>query len=125
LGLRRKRVLVVDDEEPMRAWVSECLSQAGYRVADVAGGAEALDELMQHDYDALVVDIVMPGTGGVEVIRTALGIRPELGIVAMSGAMQSVSYLEIARLVGSERLLMKPFEAESLLGAVRGALGQP
>ena len=114
------RVLVVEDQDPVRRQVVRILQAQGYAVRDAASGDEALASW--EPCDVLVTDIVMPGMSGQELARRAVEIDPQLSVVFMSGHTEDLVVLEGAR----EReiaFVQKPFTRASLLRTVADALG--
>jgi PAS domain S-box-containing protein len=109
-------ILVVEDEDAVRRLTCRILSRGGYTVLEAADGPRALDTWDEHggDIDLLLTDVVMPGMSGKELAER-LGIEP----VFMSGYTDDV----ISRHgMDGLRLVQKPFDAPTLLGAVRSAL---
>ena len=106
-------ILVVDDDEDVRATVVSLLEPAGYTVVDAANGRQALD-ILERDptVQVLFTDVMMPGISGITLVRKALERRPDLRIVLTSAYMreqgESVPYLK------------KPFRGDELLRAVAG-----
>jgi CheY-like chemotaxis protein len=108
-------VLVVDDQEDVRATVAESLEAAGYEVLQAADGPAALAILGQRqDVRLLVTDIRMPLMSGTELARRAVALHPGIGVVLMSG------YFPPLATIG--RVLHKPFDTRQLLAAVRAGL---
>lgn len=122
-GQSRGRILVVDDEEAVRAVVARMLQGEGYEVLRARDGREALRELEEvgGGLDVVITDLVMPGMGG-RVLGQELERRyPDLPIIWMSGHPREV---EFPREVNGEEheFLMKPVSPEALLDAVARAL---
>ena len=67
--MNQQRILIVDDEEPMRRLIATNLKASGYRIRTAADGNEALQLLDEHQFDLLLLDINMPRLDGVEVLR--------------------------------------------------------
>ena len=117
-----RSILVVEDEPAVRSFVGKVLSHAGYLVSTAATGEEALKIAPTIDrLDLLFTDMVMPGMGGLELIRTLTADRPEVRVICASG------YTDEAIFKGGagETLppyLSKPFTAEALLALVRTVL---
>ena len=109
-------ILVVEDEDAVRRLTCRILSRQGYRVLEAPDGHRALDTWDEHgsEIDLLLTDVVMPGMSGKELAEQ-IGIEP----VFMSGYTDDVV---LRHGVGGLRLVQKPFDAETLLGAVRSAL---
>jgi two-component system cell cycle sensor histidine kinase/response regulator CckA len=122
-GRSRGRVLVVDDEESIRAVMGRMLQAEGYDVLRAREGREALRELEELGglVDLVITDLVMPGMGG-RVLAQELERRyPELPVVFMSGHPREVEFPRDTP--GEERaFLMKPVSHQALLDAVARAL---
>jgi PAS domain S-box-containing protein len=113
---RGETILVVEDEEAVRRLTCRILTREGYSVLEAPDGARAIDTWDEHagEIDLLLTDVVMPGMSGKELAER-LGIEP----VFMSGYTDEV----ISRHgMDGVRLVQKPFDAQTLLGAVRSAL---
>jgi two-component system cell cycle sensor histidine kinase/response regulator CckA len=120
-----ERVLVVEDAEPVRLLVVRLLEDAGYRTIAAAGGAEALerDELAAGEVDLLLTDVVMPGMSGRELADRVHERQPDLPVLYMSGYAGDVLRRHGVMTTGTG-YVEKPFEARTLLLAVRRALDQ-
>lgn len=118
------RILVVDDDEQISTLVSRVLETEGHEVGVGWSGVDALAELDQHEFDLLLIDLVMPGKGGIETIMEIQRVAPTLPIIVMSGKV-SLTDVSINRLVqhyGAVALLPKPFTTDELRSAVGAAL---
>lgn len=109
------RVLVVDDERAITELVSRALGQSGHEVEVARDGAEALRLIHLNDYDAVLLDLKMPGLGGPEVYRCIQGLRPAVTerILFMTGDAASADTRAFVESTGST-LLSKPFNLEDL-----------
>ncbi len=110
------QVLVVEDDDVLRAIIVRLLGQAGYGTTEARGGAEALEQLRTRTPDLMITDNRMPGMSGDALITAARVRLPDLAILRISGA---------DTLPGESRAvpsLQKPFTPEGLLAAVRRAL---
>jgi PAS domain S-box-containing protein len=118
-----ERVLLVEDDDTVRALARRILTEGGYDVSTTSEGAAAarLLEDPQNDFDLLVSDVVMPGMRGVELARRARELRPELPILMMSGYTTPLSD-DDRRAMATSPLLEKPFSRRDLLGEVRSLL---
>jgi two-component system cell cycle sensor histidine kinase/response regulator CckA len=119
-------ILLVEDEEALRAFSRSILVKSGYTVIEAADGEEALREMAAARcvVHLLLTDVVMPHMGGPELVRKARAMCPGLKVIYMSGYAESS--LRQPSVSGSEadiRLIQKPFDAADLLGAIRDALG--
>jgi signal transduction histidine kinase len=118
-----ERVLVVEDEGPVRALVTAMLRRQGYDVLE-AGSAEealALEEKEGDDIDLLVADIVMPGLSGTELTHRMKDLRPRMKVLFMSGHTDHVQLRSELHKPGVQ-FLQKPFTATVLGRKVREAL---
>lgn len=107
------RVLVVDDEEGIRRVFKATLAAAECRVELAANARQALQVLMQHNFDVLVVDVKMEGMDGIVFLQEALKVWPWLGVVMVSGFVDE-STMTRARALGVEHVLEKPVTAAQL-----------
>jgi NarL family two-component system response regulator LiaR len=116
------KVLVVDDHDLLREGVSACL--AGFDDITVVGeapnGETAIEAVAGGGTDVVVMDLVMPGIGGIETIRRLRAAHPTLGIVALSSFSDS-DRVRNALDAGANGYLMKSVDADSLARAVRSA----
>jgi response regulator RpfG family c-di-GMP phosphodiesterase len=106
-------VLVVDDEPEIRDLLSTILRREGYAVETRADGAAALDAVRAARVDVLITDMKMPGITGLELIRQARGIRPELGSILITGYASTETAVTALR-SGADDFVTKPFEVEDL-----------
>lgn len=120
-ALSKTRVLVVDDDADVRDVVKTILERAQYEVAVAGDGAEALRVIAGWQPAAIVTDIVMPQEEGLRLIFEARKLQPGLPIVAISGARYG-RYLTLAKQLGADAVLDKPFDPPALLAAVAGVL---
>ena len=122
----RETVLVVEDEDALRALVAESLREAGYTVIDAETPARALALCAadQGAIDLLVTDVVLPGLSGRELSERLLAARPQLMVLFMSGYTDDAV---VRHGIESDRVafLQKPFTVDALLRRVRRVLGPP
>jgi two-component system cell cycle sensor histidine kinase/response regulator CckA len=119
---RGLRVLVAEDEQPVRRVVERLLTELGH-VAQVVPSAErALEALEVGDFDVLVTDVVMPGMGGRALVARLREARPRLPVVVMSGYPLGA---DDASWAGARGFLTKPFDAEALGRALSSAVSPP
>ncbi|MFL6860702.1 MAG: response regulator, partial [Sphingomicrobium sp.] len=118
---RRKpaSVLVIDDDPDVRQFIVATLEEQGYRVREAADGEHGLKEAMRDKPDLVVLDFIMPGLSGAEVANRLLAKRPRQAILFVSGYSETEA---VRRVAPNAPLLAKPFRAEALDKAVRGAL---
>ena len=117
------RVLILDDEKPVRECVRRQLKLRGYETAGASSAAEALNTLASAAFDLVVCDLRMPGAGGIEFLREANSKYPETGVVLMSGVHDLSLAVEAMRL-GALDYISKPFTGDQIADAVAGAIGR-
>ncbi len=121
-----KRLLVVDDEQPIRSMLNDLLGD-DYEVMLAANGQEAFALLNSHSFDLIITDLVMPEMNGIDLITSIQKISPDLKIIAISGGgglNGRFDYLPVAELLGAEKIFRKPFELSKLKKTVDAMLGQ-
>jgi EAL domain-containing protein (putative c-di-GMP-specific phosphodiesterase class I) len=119
-GKIRPRVLVVDDEEPMRVAIRRILrEECEVTVADC--GVRALAELDARTYDAVVSDVHMPDGGGLDLLRSIRRIDLDIPVILVSGAPDVKTAAEAVE-YGAFRYLMKPVENALMIDVVRRAV---
>jgi PAS domain S-box-containing protein len=122
-GGGRETILVVDDEETVRAAVRRILQKYGYEVLTAAGGAEAL-ELLQREGSRvalLLTDMVMPVMSGRELVERAAAAHPGLRMIVMSGHTDDEA-LRQGQLATEDAFISKPFTVHDLTATIRRVL---
>ena len=115
------RILVVDDERSMRELLQIVLRREGHQVRLAENGPAAVAELEREPVDVLISDIKMPGMTGVDVLREAKRIDPDIVGIMVTAYASTESAIEALRL-GAYDYLTKPFDVEELKAKVRNAL---
>lgn len=122
-GVRKPEplVLVVDDEAVVRRVASLLLETAGFQVVTAADGGEAMGAAADHDVDAVLLDVMLPGRGGGEVAADLRRVRPDLPIVVSSGHDDETMAAEVGPLA-NVRFVRKPYAADDLVDALTAAI---
>jgi CheY-like chemotaxis protein len=123
--LRRRRILVAEDEELTQEIVVHVLTQEGCLVHRAANGQEALAAVIRGQYDLVLMDVNMPGLGGIEAARTIRSLpnqKRSVPIVAMTANAFHL-YADEMQSAGMSGYLMKPVSPSALIGCVREHLG--
>ncbi len=115
-----ERILIVDDEEPLRQFIGRNLAARGYEVLTAQDGWEALRLFEQSAPDLIILDILMPGLNGLEVLKRIrqASLVPILVLTALDQEADKVTALDL----GADDYLTKPFGVGELLARVRAAL---
>ena len=114
-------LLIVDDEQGIRQLLTLVFERAGHNVRVAAGGQSALELLRAHDFDLLISDVKMPDMNGIELLRAARELEPDLAVVMMT-AFATVDTAREAFKLGADDFIQKPFDIEELKLIVAKAL---
>ncbi|HEX8153670.1 MAG TPA: response regulator [Thermoanaerobaculia bacterium] len=110
----KRRALVVDDDAAIRILVTRVMSRNEYDVDAVRDGGEAIEKLLEHDYDVVVLDLMMPRIDGFHVVKYFLEKQPEkLQNVIVMTAFGGRAFEQVCPPI--QRFIEKPFDIEKLL----------
>jgi CheY-like chemotaxis protein len=112
-----RRVLVVDDEAPIRELMAEALSRSGCEVVTAASGEEALEQLRRGNLQVMLLDLKLPGMDGVELAKRIKRERPMAIMYAMTG-YSSLFELADCREAGFDDYFLKPLRLEDITTAI-------
>jgi two-component system, OmpR family, KDP operon response regulator KdpE len=118
--MSKGRILVVDDDAQIRRVMRATLTAHGYEVGNARSGEEALEKLRSEDYDLVLLDVNMPGMGGVETCR-AIRSGSEIAIIMLTVRNAERDKVE-ALDSGADDYVTKPFSTPELLARIRAAL---
>jgi len=121
------RILVIDDEEPVRAMIREMLERVGHTVEEAADGEEGIRAFQRHPADLVITDILMPNKGGLVAIRELREASPSAPIIAISGGGRTgrMNFLSTAQTFPGVHPLKKPFRRAELMSLVDRLLSEP
>jgi DNA-binding response OmpR family regulator len=122
------RILVIDDETPIRDMIRLALNLHGHEVLQARDGKEGLRLYRERDPDVILTDILMPEQDGLQTIREIQRTRPQAKIIAMSGGSRRwdlPELLPVAEKLGAHSLLYKPFGKAELLQALDAVVRGP
>ena len=114
-------VLVIDDEEIMREVIARLLRRAGYKVRTVASGEEGLEVAKDQPFDLVLLDLMLPGMGGLDVLSEFTGKFPQI-VVIMITAYASIENAVSATRKGAFDFITKPFKNDELLLVIKNGL---
>lgn len=116
---------MIDDDDEVRRTLVRMLESAGNEVHQAADGETGISVCNEVEPELVISDILMPEKEGIETIRDLKRSHPTLKIIAISGGGQSGSmdFLEMARALGADEALQKPFRRAELLDAIQRLLG--
>jgi CheY-like chemotaxis protein len=121
---RSSRITLVDDDESIRDAVTALLKSAGYEVSAYASAEAFLEAETLPNTECIVLDVRMPGMGGIELQRRLRSIQNGVPIIFIAANDDSRTR-QLAMSEGAREFLCKPFEADLLIGAIQDALRAP
>ena len=116
---QRHKVLVIEDDAEVRRAIVESLSMLGYLVSEAADGLGGLAVLEAAAHDLMIVDYAMPGLNGAEVIAKARSMVGDIPVILATGYADMA---QVGRVLGTQSILIKPFDISTLAAAVAKAL---
>jgi two-component system, OmpR family, KDP operon response regulator KdpE len=115
------RILVVDDEPAIRRALRPPLMELGFQVSEASRGEEALQALRASAYDVVLLDVNMPGLGGIETLQRIRSFAPRLPVLMLTVRDQEEDKVEALDL-GADDYITKPFSTRELIARVRSAV---
>ena len=118
-----KRVLVVDDESMIVSLLSTILRENGWDVTEARSGTAGIDQLDRTRFDVILTDLVMPGDSGIDLLRAAKEIHPDVEVILMTGFATADTAIEAMR-NGAFHYILKPLKPEEVVNLVEKAYSQ-
>ena len=117
------KILIVDDASFMRMMIKDILSKNGFEIAGEAeNGAKAIEKYKETKPDLVIMDITMPEVDGIQAVKEIKKIDPNSKIVMCSAMGQQAMVIEAIQ-AGAKDFIVKPFQADRVIEAVRKVLG--
>ncbi len=120
--MNAKRILCVDDEEALRRIIRDVLTASGHILDEASDGDGAIKKLSSTHYDLILLDIMMPGKSGLEVLRIISERQPRPPVIMITGRAGFTMATESYKL-GAVEYITKPFSPDYLLDTVNRILG--
>lgn len=119
-----KKILIIDDDAGVRFTLRKLLSRAGYDVLEAPDGRKGMKLFHDDHPDLVITDIIMPEQEGIETIIALKGTTPQARVIAISGGgrLGNQDLLRMAKRVGANAVLCKPFAEAELINTVRETL---
>lgn len=117
----KTRVLVVEDEEPIRRFITLNLSAAGYEISEADTGEKALAMLGSYRPDVIVLDLMLPGIGGLEVCQQVRERMPETFVIMLTAKGQDTDKI-LGLELGADDYMVKPFNPIELTARIKAML---
>jgi DNA-binding response OmpR family regulator len=122
--MRKLQVLLVDDEIEFIATISERLSSRGIQARTAASGEEALVLIEAEPPDVIVLDVMLPGTLGTELLKLIKQEHPAIPVILLTGGDVTTRERMEGMRLGAFDYLLKPVSMEELVDKLRGAAGK-
>lgn len=118
-----KNILLVDDAAFMRMMLKDILTKNGYEiVGEAENGAKALDKYKETMPDLVIMDITMPEVDGIQAVKNIIAYDKDAKIIMCSAMGQQAMVIEAIQ-AGAKDFIVKPFQAERALEAVKKVIG--
>ncbi|SDE98926.1 two-component system, OmpR family, KDP operon response regulator KdpE [Terriglobus roseus] len=114
-------VLIVEDDSALRHTLSSTLSALGFEVRDVSSGEAGIEELRHHQAEVVLLDLNMPGMGGMQAAAKMRGTYPGLGIIVLTVRDREEDKIQ-ALDAGADDFVTKPFRIPELAARIRAAV---
>jgi DNA-binding response OmpR family regulator len=114
-------ILTVEDDAPIRRGVVDALTYAGYTVLETGDGDEGCRMAIRRELDLVLLDMVLPGKTGLEILREVRNVRPTLPVIILSARGEENDRVSGLRL-GADDYVVKPFSVNELLARVDAVL---
>ena len=119
----RSSVLIIDDEEIMREVFSRVVAGGGHRVLLASSGEEGLELIRREPVDLVLLDLMLPGIGGLETLEKILDLDPDLAVIMVTAYASIENAVQATRL-GAFDFVTKPFRNEELLLVIKNGIRQ-
>lgn len=116
-----RQVLTIEDDAAIRRGIVDALEFAGYRVIQAADGESGLDHAVRSSYDLLLLDLVLPQRGGLEILRELRVVRPTVPVIILSARGEENDRVRGLQM-GADDYVVKPFSVKELLARVEAVL---
>ncbi|HEX9784785.1 MAG TPA: response regulator transcription factor, partial [Opitutaceae bacterium] len=119
--MSKTRILVVEDDEPIRRGMVDALTFEGYEVVEAGDGHAGMRSAVQAGYDLLLLDLILPGPGGLDILAEVKLTRPTMPVIILSAKGEDADRVRGLKL-GADDYVVKPFSVKELLARVEAVL---
>jgi DNA-binding response OmpR family regulator len=116
-----KKILVIEDDSAIRRGLVDALQFSGYEVLQAANGTEGMTRALQATWDLLLLDLILPGPSGFEILEAVRRSRPTLPIIILTARGEEADRVKGLRL-GADDYVVKPFSVRELLARIQAVL---
>lgn len=117
----RRQILTVEDDDAIRRGIVDALQFAGYEALQAGNGKDGMRMAVQRSYDLLLLDLVLPGPSGLDILRTVRETRPTQPVIILSAKGEEANRVEGLQ-CGADDYVVKPFSVKELLARVEAVL---
>ena len=119
--MAQRRILVVDDDDAIRQGIVDVLEASGYAVEQAPDGERGMDLAITCDCDLVLLDLILPGPDGMDILREVRATRPTLPVIILTARGQESDRVAGLRL-GADDYVIKPFSVRELLARIEAVL---
>ena len=119
--MAKRWVLVIEDDEPIRRGIVDALAFKGYQTLEAGDGNAGLEMALRDTYDLLLLDLVLPGLDGLEILKQLRTARPTVPVIILTAKGEEADRVEGLNL-GADDYVVKPFSVKELLARVEAVL---
>ena len=116
------RILIVDDAKFMRVRLAKLLKENGHEIFEAENGDEAIKMYQQVQPDAVLMDVTMPEKDGLEALKEIRGLDPKARVIMLTALGQESMVVQAVQ-AGARDYVVKPFDPDRVMGALRKVLG--
>ena len=117
----KQKILVIEDDAAIRRGLCDALRYEGHDVLEADNGKKGLDMAVRVDYDMLLLDLVLPGRDGLDILQEVRATRPTLPVIILTARGEEADRVQGLRL-GADDYVVKPFSVKELLARVEAVL---
>ena len=115
------KILTVEDDPAIRRGIVDALTYAGYAVMQAANGHEGMEKATHTSYDLLLLDLIMPGPGGLDILKAVRADKPTQPVIILTAKGEEDDRVQGLKL-GADDYVVKPFSVKELLARVEAVL---
>jgi DNA-binding response OmpR family regulator len=119
--MSHRHILTVEDDHAIRRGIVDTLRYSGYQVSEAANGHEGSEKALGQEIDLLLLDLVLPGPGGLDILRKVRVSRPTLPVIILTARGEESDRVAGLKL-GADDYIVKPFSVKELLARVEAVL---
>ena len=119
--MQKRTILVIEDDAAIRAGIVDALGYAGYTVLEAADGTDGFNRALQAECDLVLLDLVLPGPDGLEILKAVRAERPTLPVIILTARGEERDRVKGLRL-GADDYVVKPFSVKELLARVQAVM---